>query len=114
MTPIELVESDDDDRKGRGESTFERSQTPSAGSGTAGTKELYGEPQHERSSGRAETRAAYYGEPQHEELDEFLGGEPFPWLLDASEDEEETQPPTCIGSGLPLKRLRNKRTSSRR
>lgn len=78
-------------------------------------RSLYGEPQHESADARTEQKEAFYGEPQHEDLEEFLGGEPFPWLLDTATDERPREKlPTRAGSELPLRRLGRDRSTTRR
>lgn len=113
MTPRQAVESGDADRRERGESTFARSPYPAARDGRADARSLYGEPQHEEVCERAELNEAFYGEPQHEDLDEFLGAEPFPWLLEEA-DERDRRPPTRSRAELPIRRVRRERRRTRR
>jgi hypothetical protein len=103
MTPIELVESDADGREKRKESDATRI------SKAREIEELYGEPQHEADCQRTEQREAFYGEPQHEQLEECLWGEPFPWLLDADDaDDEEERRSSTHSTEIPLRRLDRK------
>lgn len=98
MTPIELVESDDDDPKERRERERARVSTC-----VGAIEELYGQPQHEVGCQPAEQKEAFYGEPQHEQLEECRWGEPFPWLLE--NDEEERRESTRSTTELQLRRL---------
>lgn len=95
MTPIELVESDEDGRCDR-----EHPEDARVSTGAQAIEELYGEPQHEADRQPDERKEALYGEPQHEERAECRWGEPFPWLLDDADEERDTRSRT-----VPLRRL---------
>lgn len=95
MTPIELVESDDDGPEERREPDHAR-----VSKCVGPIEQLYGQPQHEVGHQRAEQKEAFYGEPQHESVEECLWGEPFPWLLE-NEEEQSTRSTT----ELQLRRL---------
>lgn len=106
MTPIKLVEPDDDRRDRRKSKSVRVSRT------TLSAEALYGSPQHEASHQPAEQMEAFYGEAQHESMEECRWGEPFPWLLEA--DESDRRPPTRSRTEIPLRRLGRERTTTRR
>lgn len=106
MTPIGLVESDDEDRITRAESDVGRF----VASRKRDDRTLYGPPQHERECLRETFKEAYYGAPQHDEVDERLCGEPFPWLLEVEHESRQiTRTSSRAGRSVPHRRAERDR-----